>query len=259
MFKSESVKNLAAALAAFQGQLQNPKKTSSNPVFKSKYAPLDEIWDLIRKPLADNGLSIVQMPEEISGVFQLEVKKYDKMVMENFVKLSINTLLLHSSGEWIESLYTTIAFASSQGLGSALSYARRYSLLGLCGIAQEDDDGNAGTNQSAPVTVAPQELPKQVIEKSEPAKKTDTITKPIEVADEYDTQTMALILTYGKEAVLHCENHKNVIVDKSDMTKEGKPYWMRSIAEFKGVYCRKCVQAKFAERNNLEKAAKNAS
>jgi hypothetical protein len=127
--RSESVKELITALTAFQGKMTAVKKDSINPFYKSKYASLDTIWETIRKPLTDNGLSIAQTMNLIE----------DKSVLE--------TTLYHTSGEWISGVQLVNPVKDDpQALGSAISYARRYSLSALLGIvADEDDDAETAT------------------------------------------------------------------------------------------------------------------
>jgi len=128
MRTSDSIKELASALAKAQGQMEGAKKDSTNPHFKSKYADLASVVDAVKKPLADNGLSYVQFP----------VTNAEQAV-------GVETLLMHASGEFVhgEAYYLPVTKADAQGFGSALTYARRYSLMAACGLAPEDDDGNA--------------------------------------------------------------------------------------------------------------------
>ena len=126
MLKSEQINELAAALAKAQGQIEGAKKSSSNPFFKSKYADLAECWKTCREALTANGISVIQMPEEIN---------------ENG-RLNITTMLAHSSGQYISSTLTmTVTKLDPQAIGSAITYGRRYALAAMVGLAQEDDDG----------------------------------------------------------------------------------------------------------------------
>ncbi len=126
MLKSEQINELAAALAKAQGQIEGAKKSSSNPFFKSKYADLAECWNTCREALTANGISVIQMPEEIN---------------ENG-RLNITTMLAHSSGQYISSTLTmTVTKLDPQAIGSAITYGRRYALAAMVGLSQEDDDG----------------------------------------------------------------------------------------------------------------------
>ncbi len=124
MNKSESIKNIAMALSKFQAEVENPKNTQDNPFYKSKYAPLQDVLNIARPLLSKHGLSVLQHP---SG---------------DGVNISINTMLLHESGEWIEfePLLLKADKATPQGAGSAITYGRRYALSAVLGIASEDDD-----------------------------------------------------------------------------------------------------------------------
>jgi len=117
---------LTDALCRAQSQMQPAKMDCQNPHFKNKYASLASVIDAVRKPLADNGLAVTQMI------------RLDRLV----------TRLQHSSGEFIESEYPLPPMGSSQQFGSALTYARRYSLSAICCIsADEDDDAEASDHK----------------------------------------------------------------------------------------------------------------
>lgn len=131
---SDSVAALAAALAKAQGAMSHASKDAQNPHFKSRYADLAAVWSAVREPLSANGLSVVQTVAQGDGT------------------VGVRSLLLHASGEWISSLLEMpVAQKTPQGYGSALTYARRYALAALVGIAQDDDDAEAATRPSAPV------------------------------------------------------------------------------------------------------------
>lgn len=133
MKKSEQIEQLAAALCKAQAEMAGAKKTAKNPFFKSNYANLEEVIHCIRQPFADNGLSFMQFPlaeEDRAGV---------------------ETIILHSSGEWISNkLMLKCSKVDPQGMGSAITYARRYGLQAAVGLPSEDDDGNAATAQAKP-------------------------------------------------------------------------------------------------------------
>lgn len=122
---------LAEALAAAQGELKPAAKDSKNPFFKSSYADLTSVWECIRAALSKNGLAVVQTLD-VQGDKALTVLK---------------TMLLHKSGEFITSTYPVKPIKDDpQGVGSAITYARRYALSALVGVvADEDDDGEAAT------------------------------------------------------------------------------------------------------------------
>ncbi len=132
METSEQLNELFTALATAQGAIQSAKKDAVNPFFKSQYATLDSIWNAIRSPLSTNELSVIQIPiKDQSG-------------------LKLITRLCHSSGQWMEGIFEIKPSKDDlQGIGSALTYARRYALAAMVGVtADEDDDGNNETATS---------------------------------------------------------------------------------------------------------------
>ena len=133
MKTSESIAALADALAKAQGAMKNAAFNKMNPHFKKKYADLSSVREATIKPLNDNGLSIMQVvTTEESGAPVLISR------------------LMHKSGEWIEASYPLpITPLKPQELGSAITYARRYSWASLCGIAaDDDDDAELGNNST---------------------------------------------------------------------------------------------------------------
>lgn len=126
MKTSEQLNELATALAKAQGEMTHAEKTKVNPHFKNNYADIASIIEAIRIPFSKNGLSHVQLPIFLEG------------------KSVLATRMMHSSGQWIESHTPILASKTdAQGFGSGLTYARRYALAAIAGIAQDDDDGNA--------------------------------------------------------------------------------------------------------------------
>jgi hypothetical protein len=125
---SEPINELAGALAKAQAEIQNPKLDSVNPHFRSKFASLAAVRNAIMPVFAKHGLSILQDLKNESG------------------GIACTTLILHASGQKLTlgPLFMPSMKPDAQGLGSAATYARRYSLLSLAGVAGEpDDDGNA--------------------------------------------------------------------------------------------------------------------
>lgn len=152
MLKSDLINELAAALAKAQGQIEGAKKSSSNPFFKSKYADLAECWNTCREALTANGISVIQMPEEIN---------------ENG-RLNITTMLAHSSGQYISSTLTmTVTKLDPQAIGSAITYGRRYALAAMVGLAQEDDDGEKAMARQEKKDKKPVESPINITSVSE--------------------------------------------------------------------------------------------
>lgn len=127
MKMSENISELAKALAQAQKELKNPENTADNPFFKSKYAPLDAVLNLVRPVLAKHGLSIIQRP------------------VSEEKQVGVETMLLHESGQYLmgEPYLLTPAKLDPQSAGGAITYARRYALSAMLGICGEDDsDGN---------------------------------------------------------------------------------------------------------------------
>ena len=138
MNKSESIKELATALNKAQSEMSGAKKGKVNPFFKSKYANLEEVISCAKEALFNNGLSVSQFP----------------VTQDN--KAGVTTLLMHSSGEFIEdTLLLTCAKNDPQGMGSAITYARRYAYQSVLGIPSEDDDGNNASKPAKPTYTAP--------------------------------------------------------------------------------------------------------
>jgi hypothetical protein len=121
------MKQVAAALVKAQKEFGPALKTSTNPHFRSKYADLGACVEAVVGALNNNGIYLMQLTEE----------------RENGV--CVQTQFIHESGEIMSggSLFMPASKIDAQGFGSALSYARRYSLMAACGIAPEDDDANS--------------------------------------------------------------------------------------------------------------------
>lgn len=145
MNKSESIAELAAALAKAQGAMTAAKMDSVNPFLKNKYADLGSVIQASKKPMSDNGLSYSQHPSIGDG------------------SVSITTVLMHSSGQWLESTIT-LPFEISKGLslaqamGGVITYLRRYSLAAIFGLyADEDVDGNDNRPAAKQTPAAPKQ------------------------------------------------------------------------------------------------------
>jgi hypothetical protein len=143
------------------------KKTASNPHFKSKYANLEAVMEACSDALDRNGLAIWQSITE----------EGDRLI----------TRLYHTSGQWMEG-YTPLIIAKNdmQGLGSAYTYARRYGLMAIMGIAPEDDDGNAASATIIPLPAKKAEPKKVEVAHVEEAKSILSEAKQISDAKELD-------------------------------------------------------------------------
>lgn len=126
MTTSDQINELAAALAKAQAEMGGAVKDSTNPFFKSKYADLASVREACNGPLTKNGIAVVQSPSLAGNV------------------VSVRTILIHSSGQWISGDVSCAAKDDSpQAVGSAITYLRRYALQSFAGVAPEDDDGEA--------------------------------------------------------------------------------------------------------------------
>ena len=136
---------IAAALAKAQGCIEGAAKDRVNPAFRSKYADLGAVWDACREHLSANGIAVTQPIRHRDGTSY------------------VVTRLTHASGQWMEDdgMPLLLGKQDMQGLGSAITYARRYGLMAMVGIAPEDDDGAEAvktppaTKSRAPAEKAP--------------------------------------------------------------------------------------------------------
>jgi len=130
--QSENIAHLATALSLAQGEIENAVKNAKNPHFKNNYADLAEIINTVRPTLTKYGLAVIQLPgfDAETGV------------------VTVTTVLTHKSGEWISGEAGAPAPKKDpQGIGSAVTYLRRYSLSAVLLLAQEDDDGDAASRR----------------------------------------------------------------------------------------------------------------
>jgi hypothetical protein len=133
--------NIAKALAAAQMEMGKALKQSQNPAFRSKYADLGNVMDACMPALNKNGIAVVQTMRDEAVV----------------------TMLIHESGETLECpVPLLIGKRDMQGLGSAITYARRYGLMAMAGIAPEDDDGQAAVASGPKAKAAKVELPADI-------------------------------------------------------------------------------------------------
>lgn len=140
--RSSAIGKLVAALAKAQGSIEGASKDKTNPHFKSDYADLASVWAACRAHLSKNELAVIQTTQA------------------DGTKVTVDTVLAHASGEWISGALTMTAQQNTpQAIGSCITYARRYALAAMVGVAPEDDDGNAasqaGTNRPQAVLTVP--------------------------------------------------------------------------------------------------------
>lgn len=158
MNKSESIVNISAALHACQGEMGGVVKNSANPFFKSSYADLTAVLQAAKPIWHKHGITVIQHPHSSErGV-------------------GVSTLMLHTSGEFIEHEYTLpLVKADPQAAGSAITYARRYSLQALALIPTVDDDAEA-----AMLREQRDEYGRKVMTKEERAKETNALQSTID-------------------------------------------------------------------------------
>lgn len=186
------MKEIAAALVNAQRAFQPAIKNSQNPHFRSKYADLGACIEAVIEALHLNDIALIQHTEES-----------DKGVI-------ISTTFLHKSGEIYEagSLFVPASQQTPQAYGSALTYARRYSLMTACGIAPEDDDGNEASRTRF-------ERTSRVIED-------DAWSKAAPPADDMWATTPDFSASANVSAdAPHCDHGMMVLKEGQ---KEGKPY-----------------------------------
>jgi len=131
MKTSDNIELISAALVAMQAEAEHANFDSKNPHFKSKYASLAEVIDTVKPILAKHELAVIQLPAYREAIGHV-----------------LCTRILHKSGQWIEEEMKLNPIKDDpQGLGSSLTYSRRYSIPGVAMIAsEEDDDGNAASH-----------------------------------------------------------------------------------------------------------------
>ena len=143
MQMSESINAIAPAIVKAQALIEDAVKDSSNPAFRSKYADLSAVLAVIRKPMADNDLCVLQSPVRSDGGVEVE------------------TRILHKSGEWMsQSCFIPVTKWDAHGMGSGITYGRRYGLMAIFCIGTEDDDGNTSV-QVAPLAPAKKATPQK--------------------------------------------------------------------------------------------------
>jgi hypothetical protein len=222
---SEQINELVAALSKAQGEMDNAPMLSENPHFRSKYADLASIRNATVPHLAKNGLALFQSISAVNGSGLLLV-----------------TRLAHSSGQWVESAYPIPLDSKPHIMGSAITYARRYSWAAICGIAaEEDDDANAA-----------QEGAKNA--KAVPARKSSAAAKR-----DGDWETL-------KAALADCQSAREVERLRTEYRNNLYPAWNRDwqdvadeefekrLAEFSGADLKQTLQDSLEEDSDTGRA-----
>ncbi|MBX6312911.1 MAG: ERF family protein [Isosphaeraceae bacterium] len=149
--QSPTIGKLAAALARAQGQIRGATKDEANPHLHTSYAGLSSSWDACREALSQNGLAVIQTVQQVRRPRRralAESRPFPAAILdEDPVQDVLVTLLVHESGEWVRSVIRLLYSREEKGLrpmqalGSAITYARRYGLQAIVGVAAVDDDG----------------------------------------------------------------------------------------------------------------------
>lgn len=181
------MQHIAPALVKAQQAFGPALKTASNPHFRSKYADLSACVEAVIDALHQNGIALLQQTHECdSGVM-------------------VETVFLHESGETYSAgkLHVPASKQDAQAYGSALTYARRYSLMAACGIAPEDDDGNAAfaASNPAPAKSAP-------AKSSKAAASAPAVSGPELLTEEEVANVTALAEEIGKPLADICKAYK---------------------------------------------------
>lgn len=199
---SGQINELAAALAKAQEEMKNPKNSATNPFFKSKYATLGDTLDLMRPVLGKHGLSFLQ-PVGLKDGY-----------------VTVKTILMHSSGQWLESDSITLPVMGDRGVnpaqaaGICMTYGRRYSLSALIGVAgEEDNDGNTPEQSRTGDNKAPDGTPVKDVaneaegQTNEPAEVYICQGKPCEGKNKTIPANVAKFSKdkHGKELCMSCQ------------------------------------------------------
>jgi hypothetical protein len=222
MRTSEQINEIAAALAKAQGAIEGAKKDSLNPHFRSKYADLGAVWDACRDALTKNGIAVIQ-PVDL---------RVPPDGSPTALRVTV-TRLVHSSGQWMEDggIPLILSKEDMQGLGSALTYSRRYGLMAMVGIAPEDDDGNAASQQKQPPAV-------ETVAPKGPAKPIPAGAVLLKKTEQHETSAgkkyWLLVLAGGEEIIewkeqqaifaeQACQDGTPVVITTSGGQWDGKP------------------------------------
>ncbi len=175
--QSSNIGELCAALVKVQGTIGKASKSAANPFFKSKYADLNEMIDVSREVLPENGLSVVQNATLVDGTPTLVCT------------------IMHVSGQWIRGFYELKPAKQNdpQAMGSCITYMRRYSLAAMLGIAQEDDDANYASKKPE------QQKPKQNLQNVESTPKFEELESASKPEAKAATLTQERVDAMSKE------------------------------------------------------------
>ena len=211
--QSETIGAIAGALAKAQAEMKSAKKNQDNPYFKSVYADLASCYEACREPLTKNGIAVVQGIEDST----------------DGESVTLNTMLLHSSGEWLSSsLRMPLLKKDPQAVGSVITYARRYGLSAAIGLASEDDDAESA--MARPVSSpAPKTQPTKEVVASKPDPRQKNVTNKTE-----KTPTAKDLLIKRLYYVL-CNKEQGLGIEKSEVLTYVKNVLGRDVPGFADV------------------------
>ena len=189
MLTSEHIDAIGGALAKAQAELSNPPKNKTNPHFNSKYVDLSDGMDVIRKCLGKHQIAVVQATKSEEGI------------------IILHTRLLHSSGQWIESTYPVCGLDTHQKMGSALTYARRYAIFAMVGVAGEDDDDG---NSAAVAKAAPKKAAPKVEVKTSPAPAESPVSASNQMEVGLTPEASEEVLNDMLDSLIACESRADL-------------------------------------------------
>ena len=210
--QSETIGAIAGALAKAQAEMKSAKKNQDNPYFKSVYADLASCYEACREPLTKNGIAVFQgIEDSIDGE-----------------SVTLNTMLLHSSGEWLSSsLRMPLLKKDPQAVGSVITYARRYGLCAAIGLASEDDDAESA--MARPVSSS---APKTQPIKGVVASKPDSRQKNVDKTEKTPTAKDLLI---KRLYYVLCNKEQGLGLEKSEVLTYVKNVLGRDVSGFADV------------------------
>ncbi len=239
MLTSDQTDQIAAALSKAQSELQNPKRnrevevrTRTGGRYSFRYATLDSILDLIRPALAKHELSMVQIIAPSTDTHTYNFSHYSNG--QEFVKtVVINhecvTRILHSSGQWIETrVPIQVEGPGNQAFGSAVTYARRYSIVGLCLIAaEEDDDSNLADGNHAEVKQPGKPMEQR---EDEPFQEVEDTENPFSVERFYEGQKIHQLKDRsGKPRPIHVFSSSDLLNKRKLAASKNWGTWIEKI------------------------------
>lgn len=220
METSPDIKDIASALIVAQGVMGKAKKDETNPHFGKKYADLESVWDACKTALQTAEIAVMQGPG-----------------MDDNGNVYVDTMLTHKSGQFIRTRTTAKPVRlDPQGVGSAITYLRRYGLTAMLGIVQEDDDGNGSSRQNDAPKVETKPAAK-VNRGVSDIKKPDPIVDPVAAEDTADS-LIAQINEIQNEKQLDSWVKKNLPTISSlpeNFKKNVRSEYARRSDEFKSV------------------------